>query len=186
MRRTLLFIVGGLLVGGILHVVIVFLVPYYAGRDAYAAIGELGPDGQFHLLPMANAGNEAAMPGLDPRLMEAVCRFDLSSGPIHVHAAMPDDFWSVAVFDTLSRNVYSLTDRAAEGTGLDLALLTSVQMAQARQNPPPWLETSIALELPIDAGIIVLRALVPDDSLLPAVTTALTGAVCSGPLAVSG
>jgi len=181
-RRTLLFIIGGIFVGGILHVAVVFLVPYYAGKDAYAAIGDLGADGQFHLLPQADAGKEA-MPGLDPHLMEAVCRFDLSGGPIHVHAAMPDDFWSVAVFDTLSRNVYSLTDRAAEGTGLDLALLTSVQMAQARQNPPPWLETSIALELPIDSGFIVLRALVPDDSLLPGVTAALSGAVCSEPLA---
>ncbi|HVZ13906.1 MAG TPA: DUF1254 domain-containing protein [Bauldia sp.] len=181
MRRTILFVIGGLLVGGIIHVAIVFLVPYYAGKDAYSAIGRMGSDGQFHLLPMAEAGAEA-MPATDPHFMEAVCRFDLHGGPIRVLAAMPDEFWSVAVFDKLSRNVYSLTDRAVDGSNLDLALLTSVQNAQMRQNPPESLNTAIVLELPIDAGFIVLRALVPDDSLRPAVTAALAAAQCSASL----
>ncbi len=181
MRRTILFVIGGLLVGGIVHVAIVFLVPYYAGKDAYSSIARMGSDGQFHLLPMAEPGAEA-MPGIDPHFMEAACRFDLHSGPIRVRAAMPDEFWSVAVFDKLSRNVYSLTDRAVDGPDLDLALLTPVQNAQLRQNPPESLNTAIVLELPIDAGFIVLRALVPDDSLLPAVTAALKSADCSASL----
>jgi hypothetical protein len=33
-KRTLLFAVGGLLLGGIIHIAIVFLVPYYAPNDA--------------------------------------------------------------------------------------------------------------------------------------------------------
>ena len=79
---------------------------------------------------------------------------------------LPDEFWSVAVFDRRGRNVYSLNDRSAERSRLDLAILTPVQMAQLRQDPPASLETAIVLELPIDVGFALLRVFVPDDSLL--------------------
>jgi uncharacterized membrane protein len=181
MMRTFLFGLGGLLVGGIIHVVIVFLVPGYAGKDAWAQMARFGNDGQFHTLPMAEAGAEA-ISNLDPRMMEAVCRFTLANGPVRITANLPDEFWSVAAFDRHGRNVYSLNDRAAEGSHLDLAILTPVQMAQMRQSPPASLESAIALELPIEAGFILIRAFVPDDSMLPTVTAALASANCAGSL----
>ena len=181
MRRTILFAIGGLLIGGIIHVAIVFLVPYYAGKDAWSQMQRFGDDGQFHTLPSAEAGAEA-IPGLDPRMMEAVCRFNLDNGPVRVRAELPDEFWSVAVFDRRGRNVYSLNDRAAERSNLDFAILTPVQMAQMRQNPPASLENAIVVELPIDAGFVLIRAFVPDDSMLPSVTAALAGADCAGSL----
>jgi uncharacterized membrane protein len=178
-RRTLLFAFGGLLLGGIIHVAVVFMVPLYASHDAWAQMRQFGSDSQFHMLPTPEAGAEP-LTSLDPRMAEAVCRFSLAGGSLHVRAEMPDEFWSVAVFDRRGRNVYSLNDRAAERSHLDLAILTPVQMAQIRQNPPASLETSIVLELPIDEGFVLLRAFVPDDSMLPQATAALTGADCSG------
>ena len=179
MRRTLLFALGGLLVGGIIHVAVVFLVPALAGKDAWAAMARFGADGQFHTIPMSEAGAEA-IPDLDPRMMEAVCRFTLANGPVRITADLPDEFWSVAVFDRRGRNVYSLNDRAAERAHLDLAILTPVQMAQMRQNPPASLESAIVLEQPLDVGFVLIRAFVPDDSMLPTVTAALAGADCAG------
>jgi uncharacterized membrane protein len=99
-----------------------------------------------------------------------------------VRAEFPDEFWSVAVFDRRGRNVYSLNDRAAERSRLDLAILTPIQMALLRQDPPAALETAIVLELPIESGFLLLRAFVPDDSFLPSVTTALRNADCAGSL----
>ena len=181
MRRTLLFVVGGLLLGGIIHIAIVFMVPYYAGKDAWAQMNRFGPDSQFHVLPIPEAGAEP-LASLDPRMVQAVCRFSLSDGPVRVRATFPDEFWSVAVFDRRGRNVYSLNDRAAERSKLDLAILTSVQMAQIRQNPPASLETAIVLELPIQTGFALLRVFVPDDSMLPEAMVALRDADCSGTL----
>jgi uncharacterized membrane protein len=114
--------------------------------------------------------------------VQAVCRFSLEDGPLRVQANFPDDFWSVAVFDRRGRNVYSLNDRATQGSNLDLAILTSVQMAQLRQNPPASLDTAIVLELPIQAGFVLLRAFVADDSVKPAALAALAGARCSDTL----
>jgi uncharacterized membrane protein len=180
-RRTLLFAIGGLLLGGIIHIAIVFLVPYYAPNDAWAQVRGLGRDRQFHTLPAAEAGAEP-IASLDPRMLHAICRFDLASGPLRVRAEFSDEFWSVAVFDRRGRNVYSLNDRAVERSRLDMAILTPVQMAQLRQDPPASLETAIVLELPIDSGFVLLRAFVPNGSLLPSVSSALQGADCAAPL----
>jgi uncharacterized membrane protein len=179
--RTFLFAVGGLIVGAMIHLAIVFLVPSLAGKDAWAQMARFGADGQFHTIPMSEAGAEA-VPDLDPRTMQAVCRFSLANGPVRVTADLPDEFWSVAVFDRRGRNVYSLNDRAAERSHLDLVILTPVQMAQTRQNPPASLESAITLEQALDVGFVLIRAFVPDDSMLPTVTQALAGANCSGAL----
>lgn len=181
MKRTLLFILGGLLLGGIIHVAIVLLVPLYAPNDAWAQMTRFGPDEQFHILPLPEAGAEP-LTSLDPRMVQAVCRFNLADGPVRIQADLPDEFWSAAVFDRRGRNIYSLNDRAAERSRLDLAILTPVQMAQLRQDPPASLETAIVLELPIDSGFVLLRAFAPDDSLLPSATRSLRNAACAATL----
>ncbi len=181
MRRTLLFALGGILLGGVIHIAIVFMVPYYADRDAWAEMRRLGRDGQFHVLPVPEAGAEP-LSSLDPRMMQAVCRFSLGAGPVRIGALFADEFWTVAVFDRRGRNIFSLNDRSADRARLDLAILTPVQMAQLRQDPPASLETAIVLELPIDAGFVLLRAFVPDDSLAPDVRALLQAADCAGTL----
>ncbi len=181
MTRTALFALAGLLLGGIIHILVVFMVPYYANRDAWAQMEEFGADDQFHVLPLPAAGAEP-LPSLDPRMLHAVCRFSLAGGPVRITATMPDDFWSIAIFDRRGRNIYSLNDRSAERSQLDLAVITPVQMAQLRQDPPESLETAIVIELPINDGFALLRAFVADETQLAAATTALETADCGGTL----
>lgn len=181
MKRTLLFALGGVLIGAVIHIAIVIMVPYYASHDAWAQMRQFGRDRAFHVLPMPQAGAEP-LAALDPRMLQAVCRFDLADGPVHIEASLPDEFWSVAVFDRRGRNVYSLNDRSAERERLDLVILTPVQMAQLRQEPPQSLETAIVLELPIAEGFVLIRAFVPDESLLASATAALISAECAGSL----
>jgi uncharacterized membrane protein len=140
-----------------------------------------GRDGQFHLLPEPEAGAEP-LAALDPRMRYAVCRFSLADGPVRVKASIPAEFWSVAVFDRRGRNIYSLNDRSAERSLLDLAILTPVQMAQLRQDPPQSLESAIVVELPIEKGFVLLRAFVADDSLADAISASLAAADCGAPL----
>ncbi|CAN5366431.1 DUF1254 domain-containing protein [soil metagenome] len=181
MRRLLLSVLGGILLGGIIHIAVVFAVPSYANRDAWAQMHQFGRDSQFHVLPIPEPGAEP-LASLDPRMVQAVCRFSLVEGPVRIGAALPDEFWSIAVFDRRCRNIYILNDRAADRQQLDLAILTPVQMAQLRQNPPASLETAIVLEVPVEVGFALLRLFVPDDSQMPGAVAALQRASCSGKL----
>ena len=181
MKRTFLFALGGVLLGGVIHVAVVFMVPYYASNDAWAQMKQFGRDGQFNLLPPPQAGAEPVA-SLDPRMLHAVCRFSLADGPVRIQAALPGEFWSVAIFDRRGRNLYSLNDRSAERSRLDLAILTPVQIAQLRQDPPASLETAIVLQLPIEAGFSLLRVFVPDESGLATAAASLNAADCGGSL----
>ncbi|MHA1158892.1 MAG: DUF1254 domain-containing protein [Alphaproteobacteria bacterium] len=169
--------IGGLLLGGVVHIVIVLLVPLYADKDAWARIQAFDAELRFSAVPQAGPGDEA-LPLLDPRMAHAVCQFDLAAGAIKITAAMPDTFWSIAIFDRRGRNVYSLNDAATDGPTLDLVLTTPVQMAQIRQNPPELLETAIIFERAMGLGFAVLRVLVQDDSLADTVREALARARC--------
>ena len=181
MRRTLLFALGGLLLGGIIHIAVVFMIPLFANRDAWAQMKQFGRDGKFHQLPIPEAGSEPLV-SLDPRMIYSVCRFSLGQGPVRITASLPEDFWSVALFDRRGRNIYSLNDRSAERSRLDMVVVTPVQMAQLRQDPPAALETAIVIELPIDVGFALLRVFVADDSQLAQAVNAVGGADCSGSL----
>ena len=78
MRNTALFILGGLMLAGIIHIATVLLVPYFATNDAWAEMRRFGRAGTFHTLPLAEAGAEP-LSGLDPRMLHAVCRFTLAA-----------------------------------------------------------------------------------------------------------
>ena len=181
MKRTFLILAGGVLLGGIIHIAVVFMVPYYADRDAWAQMHRFGSDDQFHVLPLPEAGAEP-LTSLDPRLLHAVCRFSLAGGPVRITATLPDEFWSIAIFDRRGRNIYSLNDRAAARARLDLAVITPVQMAQLRQDPSGSLETAIVIELPLSEGFALLRVFVSDETEVSRATALLRTADCSGSL----
>lgn len=180
MNRTLLFAVGGLLLGGIIHIAIIFLLPAYSTRDAWTAVGRFGDDNQFHLLPRSEPGTEP-LPYLDPAMAYAVCRFSLAKGPVRMRAELPDTFWSLAIFDRRGRNIYSLNDRSAEESSLDLVVATPLQNAELKQQSPTSLESSIIIENPATSGFALLRVFVPDPTMADPAMTALASAECGAP-----
>jgi uncharacterized membrane protein len=180
MNRTLLFAIGGVLLGGIIHITIIFLVPTYSTRDAWTSVGRFGDDNQFHLLPRAEPGTEP-LPYLDPGMAYAVCRFSLSKSPVRMRAALPDTFWLLAVFDRRGRNIYSLNDRSAEDGSLDLVVATPLQNAELKQASRATLESSIIIENPATSGFALLRVFVPDPTLADPAIAALVAAKCSAP-----
>ncbi|WEK52549.1 MAG: DUF1254 domain-containing protein [Candidatus Kaistia colombiensis] len=179
--RTLLYILGGLLLGGIIHIAVILLLPDFANRDAWTSLGRFGPDGAFHRLPMSEPGTEP-LPYLDPQMAYAACRFSLDDGPIRIKATMPEDFWSIAVFNRRGSNVYSLNDRSAERADIDLVIATPVQMAQLRENPIAALDQSIVIEVPITRGFALIRSFVADPTLVGRAEALLGAASCSAEL----
>ncbi len=179
MRRTILCVAVGLVLGSALHIVIVLLVPSFAVQDAWSRMDALGGDGEFHLLP---ATDEQSIGLRDPHLVETVCRFALDAGPVRITARFPDSFWTAAIFDSRGRNIYSLNDAAGGEIGLDLILLTTAQAPLLATMQPPPSRDAIAAELPIEAGLLVLRAFAPDTSARESFAELLARADCNAPV----
>ena len=177
MIRLLLYIVGGLMLGGIIHAATVIGVPQFAERDAWVRVAAFGPDGQFNRIPRVGPGVKP-LPAIDPAMAHSVCRFSLAKGPIRIKAELPDNYWSIALYDRNGLNVYSLNDRAAEQKPVDILIATAEQIAQLRENPPEDFEDIVIIDWPGRQGFAILKAFVPERSMTAEIEAALGTARC--------
>ena len=76
MIRILLWLLGGILLGGIVHLVTVLMLPRMRdAQDAYARLTPIAPVNRVTPIPAPTPEN-AAMPFMDPAFAMAVCRYD--------------------------------------------------------------------------------------------------------------
>ena len=79
MIRLGLWLLGALLLGGIVHLATVLLLPNVATNDAYARVSAIAPVNSVIPVPPPTPEN-ALMPFMDPAFATSVCRYDLSRG----------------------------------------------------------------------------------------------------------
>ncbi|SOE17485.1 uncharacterized membrane protein [Hoeflea halophila] len=177
MRSVLLAIAIGLVGAAIIHIVIVLALPMWTGKDAWTRVEALGDTNRFYSL--ANEPNLTGLYNEDPYLRSAVCRFDVSEGPVRVVASGDVPYWSVSAFDRASNETYSMNDRSSIGSGVNIVFVTPAQMLQLRRFMPRALERSVLVELKQPEGYVILRAVAPASSQRPAARAFLSNAVCT-------
>lgn len=178
MRRLLHAILLGLLGAGIVHIIVLLLVPEFSERDAWSRLAMASDLYKMTRLD-AEAGGAPVVKSVDPLFYAAACRFDLTDGMVRVKAPGNVPFWSVSVYDRNGHNVYSFNDHSATPRLLDSVVLTPARMIEVRKYLPEELKGAIFVEAPIDKGIFVIRAFVPDDSWEPTVSRFLDQSSCA-------
>lgn len=177
MRSVLLAIAIGLIGAAIIHIIIVLALPMWTGKDAWTRVEALGDTNRFFSL--ANEPNLTGLYNEDPYIRSAVCRYDISDGPVRVVASGDVPYWSVSAFDRASNETYSMNDRSSIGSGVNIVFVTPAQMLQLRRFMPRALERSVLVELKQSQGYVILRAVAPAPSQRPAARAFLSNAVCT-------
>ena len=180
MRRLLHVVLLGLLGAGIVHIVVLMLVPEFSERDAWSRLAMASDLYKMTRLD-AEAGGAPVVKSVDPLFYAAACRFDLTDGLVRIKAAGRVPFWSVSVYDRNGHNIYSFNDRNANSGTLDAVVLTPAQMIEVRKDLPEDLQGAIFVAAPLDEGIFVIRAFVPDESWKPIVSRFLSQSSCELP-----
>lgn len=167
MRSLLLAVATGLVGALVLHIVIVFAIPYFASDDAWSRIRALDAQGRFvSLAESSEAGDALAAGSISESAFTrtVVCRYEIEETPIHLVAEGNVPFWSLGVFDPRSNELFSMNDRTSENGGLNVALASPTQMIALREAVPQPLATSVLIEVPLPSGYVVLRTVVPDET----------------------
>lgn len=164
MGRLLYAILVGLVGAAIVHITILFLIPHYTPRDAWSLLEDAGE--LYQVTPATGSGPEVVplVRNGDPLFRAAACRFDLADGPLQLSSPHQVPFWSLSIHDRAGQTSYSLTDRAASDAMLDVVILSPLQMVEIRRAMPPELEQAVFIESTTTEGIVLVRALVPDQS----------------------
>jgi uncharacterized membrane protein len=177
MIRWLMLTLGGLLLGGIVHLATVLAMPRAATQDAYSRLVPVAPLDTVALLP-APTPETSIVPFMDPAFAAAVCRYDLSTGAIKLNVPVSEAYTSVTFYTRNSVAYYAINDRAAGRRAIELDLMTAAQHAQVPEEEDVTAADRLIIDSPTITGIIALRALAPEPGLIPIARRALAAAQC--------
>jgi uncharacterized membrane protein len=177
MIRWLLWIVSGLFLGSLVHLVTILALPRAASRDAYARLEPIVPVNGFALLP-APTPAASVLPFMDPAFAVAVCRYDLAKGPVKLMVPVNQAYTSVTFYTRQDVAYYAINDRAAGRRSIELDLMTQQQRDALPDDEEVTSADRLIVDSPTLTGLIVARAFSPEPSQMPAATAALQAAQC--------
>ncbi|WP_315833862.1 DUF1254 domain-containing protein [Bradyrhizobium prioriisuperbiae] len=177
MIRLVLTILGGILLGGIVHLVSVLALPRIASLDAYSRLVPLTTSNAVTQLPSAEPGT-TTMPFMDPAFATAVCRYDLAKGPIKLTVPVSQAYTSVSFYTRSDVAYYAINDRSAGRKVIELDLMTEAQHAEVPDDEEVTAADRLIIDSPTATGLIVLKALAPEPGLMPQAQASLAAATC--------
>jgi uncharacterized membrane protein len=155
----------------------VLTLPRIASLDAYSRLLPLTPLNAVTPLPVAAPGN-TKMPLMDPAFAVAVCRYDLSGGPIKLTVPVSQSYTSVSFYTRNDMAYYAINDRSAGRKVIELDLMTEAQHADVPDDEEVTAADRLIIDSPSNTGLIVLKALAAEPGLMPQAQAALGAATC--------
>jgi uncharacterized membrane protein len=153
-----LYIVLGLVLAGLIHVIAVLTLPMLAPKNAHARLAALGPANTMIELPAPAPGRQV-MPMMAPDVRYAFCRFDLANGPVRLKAAVPDDLWLIALYTPEGDNFYSVAGADMKRAEIDLVITGADQtVEEASADAPESSDEVVVVNSPVTEGVALIRA----------------------------
>jgi uncharacterized membrane protein len=177
MIRWLLWLLAGALLGGIVHLVAVLVLPRTATQDAFTRLSTITQVNMVTPVPQPTPQSEI-IPFMDPAFASAVCRYDLSPGPIKLTVPVSPAYTSVSFYTRRGIAYYAINDRAAGRRLIELQLMTAAQRADLPEEEDVTAADRLIVESPSETGLILIRALAPEPGLMPAARAVLNSATC--------
>lgn len=177
MIRALIVVLVGTVLGLIVHLVTVMALPRTATQDAYLRLSPVTQTNVVAPLP-APTPDAAPLPFMDPAFASAVCRYDLSNGPLKFTAPVSSAYTSVTFYTRNGVAYYAINDRAAGRRMIELELMTTAQRAELPDDIEVTAADRLIVESPTQTGMIAVRALAPEAGLMPMARASVAAARC--------
>jgi uncharacterized membrane protein len=175
--RILFTIIAGVLLGGVVHLVSVLALPRIATQDAYSRLTPMTKLNAVTPLPLA-APTNALMPFMDPAFALAICRYDLSGGPIKLAVPVSQSYTAVSFYTRNEVAYYAINDRSAGRKVIELDLMTEAQHADLPEDEDVTAADRLIIDSPTATGLIVLKALAAEPGLMPQAQATLAASSC--------
>ena len=156
-------IFGVFVIAGLVHIMSVLIMPQLAPQDAYARLSTLTPVNALSIIGNGDRGREI-LPFEDPATAIAVCRYDLSAGPLRLKSIFDGQGLVLMSFrNRFGTAFYAMTDRGTSRGRLDVVIATRAQLdAIEALDPEDETPSDLRLVSPSMQGFAMLRALAPE------------------------
>lgn len=177
MIRWLLLLLGGALLGGIVHLATIIILPRTATQDAYSRLTPLVAVNSVAPLPEPTP-DKAVMPMMDPAFATSICRYDLSQGPMKLTVPVSLAYTSVSFYTDRNIAYYAINDRSAGRHAIELDLMTPEQHSEMPEDENITAADLLIVESPTRTGLIAIRALAPEPGLMAMAQRTVDAAQC--------
>jgi uncharacterized membrane protein len=177
MIRLAFTIIAGVLLGLIVHLVAVLALPRIATQDAYSRLTPMTKLNAVTQLGLAEPAS-APMPFMDPAFAVAICRYDLSGGPIKLAVPVSQAYTSVSFYTRNEVAYYAINDRSAGRKVIELDLMTEAQHADLPEEEDVTSADRLIIDSPTETGLIVMKAFAPEPGLMPQAQASLAASRC--------
>lgn len=177
MKGLLFWTVAILLLAGVIHLGYVLIVPQFEMRAKIDELRRLAGSGALTVLSREDS---VRLMGPDGRwLVHALCVYDLSEGPLMISAAVPDTYWSMAIYSAGGETFYSLNDRQADIDRVDLMIrqASAAALEEDQELALPDADT-FSVRAPDPLGVVVMRALAGEPAEYERASRILAGSSC--------
>ncbi len=178
MIRLLFTIAAGVLLGLVVHLVSVLALPRIATQDAYSRLTPMTKLNDVTQLPLADP-NTSPMPFMDPAFAIAICRYDLSGGPIKLTVPVSQAYTSVSFYTRNEIAYYAINDRSAGKKVIELDLMTEPQHEGLPEDEEVTAADRLIIDSPATTGLIVMKALAAEPGLMQQAQASLAAATCA-------
>lgn len=144
--------------GGIIHIVATLVMPQFATAGGVRRLGEALPANRMRVMPPATAENQL-VPFVGPDVRLAVCRYDVTDGPVNVVATLPDKGWSLGIYTMQGDNFYVIPATDFRRSEVTFQLIPQSEKFLGLFNLSRGVEAS-ASQIPVlqPQGLVVVRA----------------------------
>jgi len=177
MIRLIFTIVAGVVLGLVVHLVSVLALPRIATQDAYSRLTPMTKLNGVTQLPLADP-QTSPMPFMDPAFALAICRYDLSGGPIKLTVPVSQAYTSVSFYTRNEIAYYAINDRSAGRKVIELDLMTEAQHNELPEDEEVTAADRLIIDSPSTTGLIVMKALAAEPGLMPQAQATLQAATC--------
>jgi uncharacterized membrane protein len=159
------------------HLVAVLALPRIATQDAYSRLTPMTKLNAVTPLAAAEPGT-TPMPFMDPAFATAVCRYDLSGGPIKLIVPVSQAYTSVSFYTRNEVAYYAINDRSAGRKVIELDLMTEAQHAELPEEEDVTSADRLIIDSPTATGLIVMKALAAEPGLMLQAQATLAASSC--------
>jgi uncharacterized membrane protein len=150
------WVLGGVVVGGILHILFVLGMPWLAERDAWT---RLSSGAKPNTLFIVDDKSTVRLPFTAPDVVTAYCLFDLSQYNVTVKSPLAEGPWSLSVSTRSGENFYLVTGLDAKKPEVRLLLLRRDRLSEeASTEKTEEGDDQNIIVSPTQTGIIAIRA----------------------------
>ena len=163
--RFVLATLCGLVLAALVHIGIVFGVPWLGERDAFSRLRATVSAERTEIVA-APGGAGTWLPRPDPSVALAACAYDLRDAPVRISTRTGSLFESISFHSRAGGVFFAVTDRAAVRGALDLVVMTRQQLDEAlAREDDEGPSRDVRIVSPTREGLVIVRVLAPQRSL---------------------